>query len=153
MRRFSASTLIKIFYFVISLASTVVCGLFFGTALVILLARVQHIYKEHFELFCFGVYVLVVVVIEIDLTYIRILILLTRLLALIGIFFFLFYGCFNVYEGLSFIIGRRWACVLLLSIVLRVCLFVILRRFGPGLLQFIVKLWSVLCSLIDSLWS
>ena len=40
--------------------------MFFRTALVILLAMVQHIYKEHFELFCFGTYVLGVVIIEMD---------------------------------------------------------------------------------------
>ena len=113
----------------------------------------QHVYKEHFELFCFGVYVLVVVAVEIDLTYVRILMLFSQLLVLVGILFFFFYRCYSVYEELSFIIGRYSACVLLLSIVLRISLFVILRGFGPRLLQFIVKSWSMLCFLIDSWWT
>lgn len=127
--------------------------MFFRTALVILLGVVQHVYKEHFELFCFGVYVLVVVAVEIDLTYVRILILFSQLLVLVGILFFFFYRCYSIYEELSFIIGRYSACVLLLSIVLRISLFVILRGFGPRLLQFIVKSWSMLCFLIDSWWA
>ena len=127
--------------------------MFFRTALVILLGMVQHIYKEHFELFCFGTYVLGVVIIEMDLTHVRILILLSQLLALIGILFFLFYRFYSVYEELSFIIGRRPACVLLSLIVLGAVLFVILRGYGPGLWQFIEKSWSVLCFLIDSWWS